>query len=40
MPMRAAGIDARVVARFPEEGTRNPSQLDRSRRVEDVLRER
>ena len=40
MPMRAAGIDARIVARFPEEGTRDPSQLDRSRRVEDVLRER
>ncbi|HEY0113887.1 MAG TPA: DUF4230 domain-containing protein [Allosphingosinicella sp.] len=40
MPLGAAGIKARVVARFPEEGTQDPSLLDRSRAVEDVLRER
>jgi hypothetical protein len=40
MPLAAAGIDANVVARFPEEGSPNPSQMDRSRRVEDVLKER
>jgi hypothetical protein len=40
MPMLAAGIEAKVVARFPEEGIQDPSQLDRSRRIEDVLRER
>ena len=37
MPMQAAGIDATVVARFAGEG--DPSYLDRSRRVEDVLNE-
>lgn len=41
MPLRAAGIEARVVAEFADEaGTNDPSFLDRSRRVEDVLRER
>lgn len=40
MPMRAAGIDAQVVVRFPEEGTRDPSFIDHSRRVEEVLEER
>ncbi|WP_106638891.1 DUF4230 domain-containing protein [Allosphingosinicella vermicomposti] len=40
MPLRAAGIEAKVVARFAgEAGTRDPSQLDRSRRIEDVLEE-
>jgi hypothetical protein len=41
MPLRAAGIEARVVAEFaPEAGADDPSRLDRSRRVEDVLREK
>lgn len=37
MPLRVAGIDAQVVARFRDEARADPSQLDRSRRVEDVL---
>jgi hypothetical protein len=38
MPMRAAGIDAEVVVRFSDEPSgRDPSQMDRSRRIEDVL---
>ena len=40
MPLKAAGIEARVLARFPEEGNQDPSFIDRSRAVEDVLRER
>lgn len=40
MPLQAAGIDAEVVARFGDEARQDPSTLDRSRRVEDVLRER
>lgn len=40
LPLAAAGIDARVVARFGFEGTRDGSRMDASRRVEDVLRER
>ena len=41
MPLRAAGIEARVVAEFADEaGIDDPSFLDRSRRVEDVLKER
>jgi hypothetical protein len=41
MPLRAAGIeDVKVEVRFKDEGTQDPSLLDRSRRVEDVLRER
>jgi hypothetical protein len=40
MPLRAAGIEANVVARFADEtGAKDPSQLDRSRRIEDVLEE-
>lgn len=40
MPLHAAGIDARVVARFADEkGSPDPSFLDRSRRIEDVLRD-
>lgn len=41
MPLRAAGIEAEVVAQFADEaGSRDPSYLDRSRRVEDVLGEK
>jgi hypothetical protein len=40
MPLAAAGLDAKVTVRFRDEGSQDPSQLDRSRRVEDVLRER
>lgn len=40
MPLKAAGIDATVIVRFPEEGVQDPSQLDRSRPVEEVLKER
>jgi len=41
MPLKAAGIDAEVSVRFRDEpGGRDPSQLDRSRRIEDVLKER
>jgi hypothetical protein len=38
MPLRAAGIDARVVARFVDEG-RSSEQMDRSRSVEEVMKE-
>ncbi|HEX8400109.1 MAG TPA: DUF4230 domain-containing protein [Allosphingosinicella sp.] len=37
MPLRAAGIDAQVIARFGDEAGDDPSFLDRSRRIEDVL---
>jgi hypothetical protein len=40
MPMQAAGIDAKVTARFADEPGGDPSVLDRSRRIEDVLKER
>ena len=41
MPLKAAGIDdATVVVRFRGDPANDPSQLDRSRRIEDVLRER
>lgn len=40
MPLRAAGVEAKVSVRFRDEGSQDPSRLDRSRRVEDVLRER
>src|SRR3569623_2792518 len=36
MPLRAAGIDAKVVARFVDEG-RNAEQMDRSRSLDEVL---
>ena len=39
MPMKAAGIDAEVVVRFADEPGFDPSQMDRSRRIEDVLNE-
>jgi ABC-type amino acid transport substrate-binding protein len=39
-PLKAAGIEAEVSARFADEGTQDPSYLDRSRRMEDVLKER
>lgn len=37
MPLAAAGIDATVVARFADEPSSDPSYLDRSRRIEDVV---
>lgn len=40
MPLRAAGVEANVEVRFVEEGTSEPSYLDRSRRMEEVLEER
>ncbi len=40
MPLKAAGVDAEVVARFADEAKQDPSYLDRSRRIEDVLNER
>ena len=40
MPLRAAGIEADVEVRFAGEGTQEPSYLDRSRRIEEVLKER
>jgi hypothetical protein len=40
MPLAAAGLNAKVTVRFRDGALRDPSQLDRSRRVEDVLRER
>jgi hypothetical protein len=40
MPLRAAGIDARVAVRFADQPDGQPSYLDRSRRPEDVLKER
>jgi len=39
MPLKAAGLDAKVVALFPEEAGRDPSLLDRSRSIEEVLKE-
>jgi len=40
MPLKAAGVDATVAVRFRDEPARDASQLDRSRSVEEVLRER
>jgi hypothetical protein len=40
MPLAAAGVDAKVTVRFRDEGSQDPSQLDRSRRVEDVLKDK
>lgn len=41
MPLRAAGIDdAKIVVKFADEAGRDPSYLDRSRRIEDVLKDR
>lgn len=40
MPLRAAGLDAQVVVRFADEAGEDPSRLDRSRRMEDVVKER
>lgn len=40
MPLRAAGIEANVEVRFADEAADDPSYLDRSRRIEDVLEER
>lgn len=40
LPLRATGIEANVEVRFADEaGTDEPSYLDRSRRMEDVLKE-
>ncbi|MDB5721728.1 MAG: hypothetical protein JWP15_2346 [Alphaproteobacteria bacterium] len=36
MPLRAAGVDAKVAARFADEGT-SAEQMDRSRSLEEVL---
>lgn len=36
LPLRAAGLDARVVVRFPEEG-RSPEQMDRSTSINEVM---
>ena len=41
MPLKAAGVDAKVAVRFRSEGSRDPSQqLDRSTRIEDAVKER
>ena len=40
MPLKAAGVDATVTVRFRDEARADPAQLDRSRRMEDVLKER
>jgi hypothetical protein len=40
MPLRAAGIEANVDVRFADEPGDDRSYLDRSRRIEDVLKER
>jgi hypothetical protein len=40
LPLRAAGMEANVVVRFADEaGSPDPSRIDRSRRMEDVLNE-
>lgn len=39
MPLRAAGVEANVEVRFAGEPTGEPSYLDASRRMEDVLKE-
>ena len=40
MPLKAAGIEATVVTRFRDEPSPDPSQLDRSRPMDEVLKER
>jgi hypothetical protein len=40
MPLRAAGVEANVEVRFAGEGAQQPSYLDRSRRIDDVLKQR
>ena len=40
MPLRAAGIEANVEVRFADEPSSDPSYLDLSRPVEEVLKER
>ncbi|HEY0044997.1 MAG TPA: DUF4230 domain-containing protein [Allosphingosinicella sp.] len=40
MPLKAAGIEATVVTRFRDEPSPDPSQIDRSRPMEEVLKER
>lgn len=40
MPLRAAGVEANVEVRFAGEAGEDPSYLDRSRRIEDVLNEK
>ena len=40
LPLQAAGVDARVEARFADEPVRDPSVLDRSRSIGEVLAER
>jgi hypothetical protein len=40
MPLRAAGVEADVEVRFSTDGNQDPSYLDRSRRMEDVLKEK
>jgi hypothetical protein len=40
MPLRAAGFEAKVAVRFADQPDGEPSYLDRSRRIEDVLKER
>ena len=39
MPLKAAGVDATVTVTFRGEAKQDPSQLDRSRRMEDVLKQ-
>ena len=40
MPLRAAGIGATVEVKFADDRGQERSYLDRSRRMEDVLKER
>lgn len=40
MPLKAAGLDAEVSVAFADEPGQEPSYLDRSRRMQDVLREK
>jgi hypothetical protein len=37
LPLRAAGLDAQVLVRFADEPNADPSRLDRSRRIEEVV---
>lgn len=39
LPLNAAGLDAKVAVRFAHEGARDPSQLDRSRPISEVVGE-
>lgn len=38
MPLRAAGVEAEVIVRFADEPGSAPTYLDRSRRIEDVVK--